>query len=224
MDRSKVRERIRALREMTRGRGCTEAEAMAAAAKAAELMQKAGLSEADIEVGESEVPSKGRGNAIVARLWPVISYCTNTSAIVLQDHDSNSVMFIGREPGPDIAAYLWSICERAVEREVRIFKTGSFFRRRRSLATKRQAIQDFKAGMIDRLRARLSQLFEPVINDSDRELALAARDERFPNSKSLINRKRKQRFSDAAWKGWEAGNTVPLNHGVGAADKPQLLS
>ena len=39
-DREKLKVKIRALREMTSARGCTEDEAMAAAAKAAELMRE----------------------------------------------------------------------------------------------------------------------------------------------------------------------------------------
>lgn len=218
MDRLKIRDRIRALRKMTAGRGCTEAEALAAAAKAAELMQKAGLTENDIELGDSEIRTKVRGHSVISRLWPVIAHCTNTSTIVLGDQYGNSsVFFVGREPGPEIAVYLWTICERAVNREVRTFKTSQFYRRRRALTTKRQAVQDFKTGMVERLTMRLLELFEPVINENDRAVAQSALVERFPDREVIAKRKTSTRFSAAAAEGWRAGNAVPLNRGVGGA-------
>ncbi|SCM75420.1 conserved hypothetical protein [uncultured Pleomorphomonas sp.] len=48
-DREKLKAKIRALREMTSTRGCTEDEAMAAAAKAAELMREYGVSDVELE-------------------------------------------------------------------------------------------------------------------------------------------------------------------------------
>ena len=52
MTSQKIRDRIRALRDKTAARGCTEAEALAAAEKAAQLMRDHGVSEADIVMDE----------------------------------------------------------------------------------------------------------------------------------------------------------------------------
>lgn len=195
---------------------------MSAAAKAAEIMRDAGLTESDIEIGEASSPSKSKGRSVASDLWPIIAHCTNTASIVVID-DCTSVVFIGREPGPEIAVYLRDVCERAIQRELAAFKAGDYYRRRRTLKTRRRAAEDFTLGMTLRIRRRLLELFSSTRSDTARAKAVEALDKRYPGLSKRSLRDRKIRNAEAAVKGFVAGERVRLNHGMTAGDAATAL-
>lgn len=214
-DRDKLRERIRQLRDRTTGRGCTEAEAMAAAAKAAELMMEHGFHTGDVEFEQAGSKTKA-AKTIRLKLWSDIAHRTMTAAIISSNREGSRVDFIGRAPGPEIACYLREVCDRAIDREIAVFKTSTPYRRRRSIKTKRAMVADFTAGMVGRMRARLGQLF--VDRDGavqERKAAQAERDRRYPDSSSASAPKWQPTYHDAVEAGFDAGNRVQLAHGVG---------
>ena len=221
--RRKARERVKRLREMTAARGFTEAEALAAAEKAAQLMRDHGISEADVTIDEASSRSRQAGQGQKARLWPVIAHCTNTATIVIHRERGQEVSFVGREPGPEIAVYLRDVCERAIDRELVRFKTGPAYRRKRSLATKRQMAAAFVGGMVTRLSYRLLDIFGPTISREDRDEADQALMERYPGSVDLPKPKRELRHSAAAVAGFIAGDSVTLAHGVAGAEGPRAI-
>ena len=225
MYRETLAKRIAALRQMTTERGCTEAEALAAAAKAAELMKEYGLSEQDIEFCEQAVSSKTKGRNPAADLWPVVAHCTNTASVIVTFvvPPKTEVTFVGREPGPQIATYLLAVLNRAIAHEVKKFKSSTFYRRRRSLSTKRQAVADFTVGLVWRLRERLLEIFAPSVSDDAREAAHGALAERYPSASSIAHKKHQTRYSDAIWNGWDAGNNVNLARGVSGSEEPLAI-
>lgn len=212
-----MKEKIAALRAKTRGAGCTEAEALAAAELAARLMREHNLSEADIVMEEAvarEPTVKPTWRATVAT---VIAYCTNTASIVLIDRRQGAaILFVGRAPGPKIALYLRDVCFRAVATELKAFKSGRFYRGRRSLATRRQASADFVEGMVTRLCGRLIELFGPSSDDRARDEAHAIVEQRFAGAVAHRKPGRETRYSQAAAEGWTAGGDVALHRGVDA--------
>lgn len=212
--RAKILQRIRKLREMTADRGCTEAEALEAAAKVADLMMRYGLSERDIELDEQTSRVKGTGRTIRSKLWQIIAYATNTALIIRSGHGIHVATFIGCPPGPEVAGYLRDVCDRAIDREVRGFKKTRFYRRRRTLSTKRQAVADFTDELILRLGSRILELFSPAQSDELRERAQHALAERFPGSTAVKRPERSTRFSEAAFHGWRAGERVHLSRGL----------
>lgn len=220
--RKKARERIKRLREMTAARGCTEAEAISAAEKAAKLMRDHGISEAEIAMDEQRSRRRaGRGLSVKAKLWPIIGACTNTAPTIVED----GVVFIGREPGPEIAVYLRDICERAVDRHVREFKRSTFYRRRRGLASKRAAVSGFTEAMVNRLGNRLWEIFGPLHDDDAIDQALIARDQRFGTTRSVAPRGGSYRHWQARAAGWTAGDSVNLSKGVGgSAEAPRQIA
>lgn len=220
----KIRDRIRRLRELNVKRGCTEAEAFAAAEKAAQLMRDHGISEIDIIIDEQR--SKGsRGHSIKAKLWPVIATCTNTAVLIQTVAGVSEVEFIGRAPGPEIAVYLRDVCERAVDRAVREFKAGSFYKRRRGLKSKRAAVADFSEGMVIRLRYRLLEVFGPVRDENARQEAEQALAIRHPDTVTIAQRVAPQRHDRARVAGWQAGENVTLASGVTSDSAPlQIVS
>ncbi len=221
--RERLKAKIAALQAKTEAAGCTEAEAMAAAALAARLMAEHDFEQADIEMTEAASPG-GAGPRITWRdtLSAGIAFVTNCDMIRRQG--VNDVLFMGREPGPDIAAYLRDVCFRAVDRAVREFKASSHYTRRRKLATRRQAANDFINGMVTRLVSRLYELFRPVINEAAREEAKQALARRFSGEITMRDiSPRKARFSGARMVGWRAGADVALHHGVGGSGEPKLI-
>lgn len=219
MTSQKIRDRIRLLREMTSARGCTEAEALAAAGKAAQLMRDHGLSEADIVMDEKRSAS-GRGRSIRAKVWPVIAFCTNTAHIIKTSYGRSEVEFLGRAPGPEIAVYLREVCEGAIDRAVREFKDSTFYRRRRGLKSKRAAVADFTEGMVNRLRWRLVDTFADVRDAAARHDAEQALELRYPDAGVVTQVNAPLRHNEARFAGWKAGEKVALAHGVGGAEAP----
>lgn len=220
--RERLRAKITALLAKTEASGCTEAEAMAAAAMAARLMAEHAFDQSEIEMTEATVQHKWQRSPWRDKLSAGISVVTNCDWVIRPD--VGDVLFIGREPGPDIAAYLRDICFRAVDRAVREFKETPFYRRRRKLATRRAAVADFVDGMVNRLLSRMFELFKPVISRPARDEAKQALAHRFQGeltTKPIPQRER--RFSEAGSAGWRAGKEVALNHGVTGSAVPLAI-
>lgn len=212
-----IKQKITALLQMAAAAGCTEAEALAAAEKAAALMREHGLSEADITIGQASVSTGTKGQGARDDLWKIVGYCTNTAPTFLHvpGKTGAELVFVGRDPGPEIAAYLVAVLNRAIDTSIADFKAGEFYRRRRSDSTRRAAVRDFTVGMVRRLQRRLIEIFGPSISKQANAVASAARAERFPGSLPVATSSDKMRFADAVWSGWNAGNRVNLSHGVG---------
>lgn len=216
----RVKARIAALMKMTRASGCTEAEALAAAEKAAALMREYGLSEADITIGQASVSHRSKGRGARDDLWSVVAHCTNTVCTFVHAPGERGaeVVFVGRDPGPEIATYLVAVLNRAIDKSIADFRAGTFYRRRRSTVTRRAAVQDFTTGMVLRLSRRLIEIFADTIDGAAKVEAVIARDHRFTDARDLNTPSRETRFDDALWSGWDAANRVNLAHGVGDRD------
>lgn len=217
----KLRQRVRALLDKSVARGCTEAEALAAAEKAAQLMRDHGLSAADFVMDVKHGPARNAGQGERARLWPVIGDCTNTSSVVVDDFIRKTrIEFIGHEPGPQIAVYLWTVLDRAIDRAIRDFKASTYYRRRRSLRTKREAVADFTRAMCVRLSGRLMDMFASTMSKPALLAARAARDARYPDAETIDRKNRETRHWEANAAGYQAGDKVNLAHGVSGKAAP----
>ena len=220
-----LKKRIAALREMTVGRGCTEAEALAAAAKAAELMRDYGISESDLAFDQKAVSRKTKGQSPRDAVWRRIAYCTNTASIMAVDDADRPVRtYVGREPGPEIATYLYVVLDRAIDRAIADFKAGEYYRRRRNLKTKRAAVAEFTQTMVRKLEMRLIDLFEASISSEASAAANAALAERFPHSVTIKPRSQfAGKVTAASIEGYFAGEAVNLSHGVSGASVAGLI-
>lgn len=212
----KVRARIAALRAKTRAAGCTEAEALAAAEAAARIMAEHGLTDADIEMTQARARETTSRATWRTHVLGSVMHVTNTAAILLPDCEA--VEFVGRDPGPEIAAYLYQVLTTAVLREQALFKATPTYKRRRTVKTRRAALQDFADGMVVRLRSRLLELFRPTLNAEAQREAKNALRLRHTDTKPLDQKDRKNRFDDARGAGWRAGGNVTLSHGVAGPD------
>lgn len=214
MGRQSIKDKIAALLRKTQAAGCTEAEAMSAAALAADLMGKHGLDQADLVIEEATAPEPTRRPTWRNHVTGTIAYCTNTACIIVMDSVTQDCVFVGRAPGPDIAVYLRDVCFRAIEGEVKAFKLTPFYRRRRSVKTKRQAVVEFIGGIVLRINLRLREMFRPHLDDKSRAEAQGALGRRFSGAVAHRAPNRKMRFSEAADAGWRKGADIALNHAV----------
>ena len=216
VDRSKIAAKIAALRAKTRTAGCTEAEAIAAAAVAARLMAEHGLSDADVEMVSAKTSERTKRATWRSRVARAVGFVTNTASLL--DPTAETIEFIGRDPGPEVAAYLYEVIVNAVLREARAFKETAEYRRRRTTKTRKVALQDFATGMVVRLERRLVDMFRSTVSKDARAAATQALDRLHPNTVSMKPPKRNCRFSGAVAAGYAAGGDVTLAHGVGGAD------
>ncbi|MBB3947245.1 hypothetical protein GGQ73_003211 [Rhizobium skierniewicense] len=225
MTNDSIKRRIKILRERTTSRGCTEAEAVEAAAKAAQLMRDHGIAVSDLVMTEATVATKTPVRSPKALLWNVVSSCTNCKAVVAENFNGGrEVTFYGREPGPEIATYLFDVCENAIKHELAKFRSGDFYVRRRTAKTKRKAVEDFTFGLVQRLASRLRSLFAQTRSQTAMAEAEAYMDRLVPNTKTVNTKAHKARFDDAVNAGWKAGGNVNLSHGVDGSDRgPRLI-
>lgn len=217
-----IRQKIAALLRLARSRAASEAEAMAAAERAARLMREYGIDPLDVEFDEKDAPIKTRGQSPRDRLWGMIAVCTNCAAVLRQDYDP-AITYIGRAPGPDIAVYLVAVLSRAIDHEVEAFKQTPAYKRRRTLTTRRAAVQDFTVGFISRIRGRLSDMFAETISDEERASARKICDLRISGQTPLALRDHKVRFGSAAGAGYSAAGRINLTHGVNGVQAPRQI-
>lgn len=213
-DREKLLAKIRALTAKTVSAGCTEAEALAAAEKAAALMREHQISDAIVEMDQGSIGVKFNTKSPKAPLCSIVAYCTNCRSIHTRNGSVRTVVYVGYAPGPQIACYLHDVVHRAVDTATRDFRQGSFYRARRSEKTRRKAVEDFHVGMVQRLSRRLLDMFADTICEDRRNKAKAALNELFPESKTVSHKARKTRFEEAGWQGSRAADRVNLAHGV----------
>lgn len=215
----KIKEKVRALLSKTTQRGCTEAEADAAAVKAAALMAEYGLAREHLDIGTATGHGTAGKRSIRSRLWGVIGNATNCQTLL--DGHGDRVVYVGAAPGPEIAAYLMQVCDRAIDRESRAFRATTWYKRRRTLRAKRAASDDFVDAMITRLGARIVKLFEASRDRAALEAARAAAQSLFQTTPVNL-REAADRYSAARARGWIAGGDVTIAHGV-AGDAPKRI-
>jgi Protein of unknown function (DUF2786). len=154
-----IKKKIRALLSKTVDRGVTESEALSAAAKAAELMEKH-----DIEMADLEEPVEGIGAAALDidpalsdALWKfgnaIAELCS--CRFLVYPTLRTKVEFVGYDTDREIAVYLMEICARALKAE------ADAEDRRNALFVKRVRLRKrlgFIEGMASRLDERISKL------------------------------------------------------------------
>ena len=164
---AKVKARIRALAARTVERGCSEAEAMAAAAKVGELLEVYGLSMSEVELREEAciqrvmVFDDPRRQAM-NWLFPALLRFTECRGWTVGRADY--VMF-GLEPDVQMAEYLMHVIANALAFEEGRFRAGADYAARMGAggrkppsARAQAALRSFRIGFADRVSSRLEEL------------------------------------------------------------------
>lgn len=164
-DREKIAARIRALRAKTVENGCTEGEAMAAAAKVAELLAAYNmtLDEADLRASPFTQHDEAHEDDVGKRLWkPAVAISKLTGSTFWASAPGvfpEEIHFFGLAHEVEVAGYLLEICARAMRGERDRIKARAGRMRPAAL---RNVLHPFLDGMADRLAERIHALIPPV--------------------------------------------------------------
>jgi hypothetical protein len=160
------------LTEKTVANGCTEAEAMSAAEMVGRLLERYALSMDEIEIRSSrcvqrEVPLGGkRRRPIDGCIVSIARFC-DCKVWLVQATDENGTgvagtpggkryVFFGFETDAELAAYLYSVIDRAVATETDSFKVAH---PRLRAVRLRQATAGFQHGLVARVADRLDAMY-----------------------------------------------------------------
>jgi len=228
----RLMQRIQALRAKTVAQGCTEQEALAAAEKVAELLDRYGLS-----LGELEFKAQPcEGVAIETnrkRMGPVDNCVPSIGAFfdcrVWAETGNGAPLryiFFGLRADVAAAQYLYEMVERAFETETNRFRAGEIYASMQG--ERRSATNSFQIGMANGIRHKLHTLRTArdehmrsasgrdlvpvkaaVVEDEMAKLGLALR--------TISNNKPKRVLSDAFAAGQEAGRRFEYAPGISAA-------
>jgi hypothetical protein len=159
----KLKVRIQALRAKTIDNGCTEEEALSAAAKVAELLDRYDLSLSDVELRaapcERRVYETHRKKRIPLDdcIGAIAHFC---DCRVWREKDAageSSYVFFGLRPDVEVAHYLTELIDAAVRAELGRFKTsaeyGRFRHQERHLAN-----ASFALGMVASIAEKLTAM------------------------------------------------------------------
>ena len=162
-DLDKVLARIQALRAKTVDRGCTEQEAIAAAGKVAELLDRYGLSLSELELKEQSCEGFGVGTGR-RRFGPIDScipavgeFCDCRVWSEKTADGEIRYVFFGLPADVAGARYLYELVEQAFATETDLFKRSELYTQHRS-GDRRSATQSFQTGLAHGIARKLDEL------------------------------------------------------------------
>jgi hypothetical protein len=155
---AKVKARIRALAARTVERGCSEAEALAAAAKVGELLEVYGLSMSEVELREEACVQRvvvfdDPRRQAMGWLFPALLRFTECRGWTVGRAD---YVIFGLEPDVQMAEYLMQVIATALHYEEWRFRASPDYLRSR--AAPQAVLRSFRIGFADRIAARLEEL------------------------------------------------------------------
>ena len=154
--------RIQALRAKTVAQGCTEQEALAAAEKVAELLDRHGLSLGELDFRAQ--PCEGIGVETGRKRFGPIDDCVSAIAAFFDcrvwaeqsRHAALRYVFFGLRGDVTAAHYLYELVEQAFATETRTFQSGPIYAG--MAGARRQATSSFQIGLGDGIRTKLHSL------------------------------------------------------------------
>ena len=155
---AKVKARIRALASRTVERGCSEAEAMAAAAKVGELLEVYGLSMSEVDLREEVCVQRvmvfdDPRRQAMGWLFPALLRFTDCRGWTVGRAD---YVIFGLEPDVQMAEYLMHVIATALHHEESRFRRSPDYLGAR--AAPQAVLRSFRIGFADRLATRLEEL------------------------------------------------------------------
>lgn len=231
-ERAKLAARVRALRAKTVENGCTEDEAIAAAEKVAEILERYNMTLDEAEIRESpfsRAKRDVRDDMVGAKLYVVANgieiltgaryWTTRHVEGVVEIH------FFGFEHEVEVADYLMAVCAGAMRRAAREAAPGFMLLRQ---PIRHQRLASFIDGMAARLCDRLIRMKPKA--PTGRGLIVLKKDLIDQGLKDIginleKNHQHRSRIDLAAYRaGQLAGDRVGLNAGLrGSGGQPQKL-
>lgn len=237
----KVRTKIEALLKKTEANGASESEAQVAMMKAEQLMEEHGITLQDLGNGVKQSDfirrkfSDGKKLSVLDRyvatsiarytdtkVWNDLSFDGYKQGRTVNGNrrmkTSSNLTFYGFGVDVELAAYIYKVCDIAMETEWKMFSV------KLPTGERKAARSSFMIGMAVRLRTRLSELKDQNMQKSvgrnqlvvlKRELVeRAADDELKLNMKKSYSAAPTKLDGNAFMAGQEAANRVRFNHEV----------
>jgi len=204
-------------------KGSTEHEAAAALAKAREMMDAHGLSDAHIAMAEIEEASARASRTQKPPRWETylclaVRRALGVEAFINKDGDRT---YVGRAPAAEIASYAFSVLFRRLK-SARAEYIASRLKRCKP-GRKRQRADIFCEGWSIAVYRKIAELMPECEQE---ELVGQYLAERYPHLTTVGARSAKIKGRGAAddyWRGHDAGRDVPLHMGVGSSAAPLAL-
>ena len=228
----KLVQRIQALRAKTVAHGCTEQEALAAAEKVAELLDRHGLSLNEVDFRAQ--PCEGIGIQTTRRRMAPIDNCMTTIAAffdcrVWVEAPKGAAMryvFFGLRGDVSAAQYLYDMVERAFVAETDAFRASALYAA--MAGERRTATNSFQTGLARGICAKLKTIRaardKGLRSASGRDLVpvkAAMVDEEMAKLGLALHKRavggKKQVLTDAYTAGEAAGQRFEITHGIARA-------
>jgi hypothetical protein len=176
----KLRTRIQGLRAKTIDNGCTEGEALAAAAKVAELLDRHDLSLSDVEIREAPCERREYETHRKKRIplddciGAIAAFCDCRVWREKNPAGEGRYVFFGLRSDIEVAHYLTELIDTAVRSELGRYKTGADYQRFRH-QERHLANASFALGMVASIADKLMAMKagrDEVINGTGRGLVV----------------------------------------------------
>lgn len=155
-----LKSRIQALRAKTVDNGCTESEALAAAAKVAELLDRHDLSLSDVEIRETACEKREFETFRKKRvpldgcIGPIAHFCDCRVWREKNAEGDARYVFFGLRADVEVAHYLAELIDGAVRHELGRYKTSKAYQRFRH-NERHLANSSFTFGMVNSIAEKL---------------------------------------------------------------------
>lgn len=159
----KLKGRIQGLRAKTIANGCTEAEALLAAAKVAELLDRYDLSLTDIEIREAPCEQRAYETRRKKRIplddciGAIANFCDCRVWREKNAEGEARYVFFGLRADVEVAHYLTEVVDAAVRSELGRFKTSAAYQRFRH-QDRHVANASFTLGMVASIADKLTAM------------------------------------------------------------------
>ena len=226
-DREALKARIRALLSRTTTRGCTEAEALAAFAKAQQLMAEHGLTQDQVEIGRVSIGLGRKKRSDVDAVWTAVAYVCRCRCFREVGGPEIHVVYVGRLPWPDVATWMHEVVAGAIARASRDFGKSPEAKRRRTARTRAEAKRAFLAGYAVGLYRKIVALVGE--HDEQGKIDLAAAEKALEAEGPMTPGPKRRpatggaRYNDATGAGYRAGQDTSVQWGVNGGQAPRAI-
>lgn len=222
--------RIRGLREKTTDRGCTEDEAMAAAEKVAELMDRYGIETTEESLRGQTCESAGfdtgrkKSGAIDNCLLAIGRFCGCRAWMDTAEDGTRRNVFFGLPADVAGASYLYERVEAAFETETDAFKSSEAYFAHPDSGSRRSAVHSFQLGLASGISRKLDSLLSKrdAAKEPTGRAIVVAKDGVIEDELDLLGMSFTTKRSSSSYRcgasyeeGRKAGEKFQHTHGIG---------